>query len=76
MTDQWFEINHKNVLDLCPDDVDPEEWRQFRENFHKAESLVDIGYPIQIDVELNSGCNMTCPFCIHGYSKIINREMS
>jgi MoaA/NifB/PqqE/SkfB family radical SAM enzyme len=75
MTDKWFEINHKNVLDLCPDDVDPEEWAEFRHRFHQGENLVDIGYPIQIDVELNSGCNMTCPFCIHGYSKIKNREM-
>jgi radical SAM protein with 4Fe4S-binding SPASM domain len=75
MTDKWFEINHKNVLDLCPDDVDPEEWAEFRYRFHQGENLIDIGYPIQIDVELNSGCNMTCPFCIHGYSKIKNREM-
>jgi radical SAM protein with 4Fe4S-binding SPASM domain len=75
MTDKWFDLSHKTALDACPEENDPHEWRDFRVKFHITENLIDIGHPIQIDVELNSGCNMECPFCIHGYSKIPNKEM-
>lgn len=76
MTDgPWFDIENSNILDLCPPDVDEAEWSAFRSRFRASEDLFDNGFPIQIDVELNSGCNMSCPFCIHGYNTIENREM-
>jgi len=37
-----------------------------------ASDLQEHSHPLQIDVELNAGCNMACPFCTHGYQKIEN----
>lgn len=68
----WHEIIGAEVFDLCPPGVDAGEWTAFQERFHRAESLDASVGPVQLDVELNGGCNMACPFCVHGYEQIPN----
>ena len=70
--DNFFKIKNKNLLSVCPPDVNKTDWQNFRKNFKEADNLNDIGYPIQLDIELNGGCNMSCPFCLHGYKKTKN----
>lgn len=72
---KFHEIEKKSLFDLCPPDVDKKEWDEFRANYHKAEKLEILKNPPQIDIELNAGCNMSCPFCWHGYNKIKNKTM-
>jgi radical SAM protein with 4Fe4S-binding SPASM domain len=63
------------ALDLCPPDTDRFAWAEHRAEFHRAESLETLPYPVQLDLELNGGCNMACPFCPHGYEDVPNRQM-
>jgi radical SAM protein with 4Fe4S-binding SPASM domain len=66
--DIFHDIRNRNLLEKCPDGIPLKDWAKFRDDYHSANRLLDIGYPVQIDIELNSTCNMKCPFCIHGYS--------
>lgn len=74
--ENFFDIKHKELLSLCPPDVNRKDWAAFRRNFALTEKFVEFDHPLQLDVELNGGCNMKCPFCIHGYGdKIPNKKM-
>lgn len=75
--DNFFEIKGKELLSACPPDIDAEEWKNFRIKFKQSEDFIEHDAPIQLDIELNGGCNMECPFCIHGYveEKIPNIEL-
>lgn len=74
----FFDIKGKHLLAKCPPDVDEEEWKLFREDFAERDKhLAEKSAPIQLDVELNGGCNMACPFCLHGYgTRIPNIQLS
>lgn len=63
----FHEIHNRNLLEDCPDGIDSHDWITFRENYQKAEGFEQLDSPPQLDVELNGGCNMKCPFCLHGY---------
>ena len=65
-------FHNQHLLSACPPDVDKKEWNEFRSMMASASDLQEHSHPLQIDVELNAGCNMACPFCIHGYQKIEN----
>lgn len=65
-------FHNQHLLSACPPDVDKKEWDKFRSMMAAASDLQEHSHPLQIDVELNAGCNMACPFCIHGYQKIEN----
>lgn len=65
-------FHNQHLLSACPPDVDKKEWDEFRSMMAAASDLQEHSHPLQIDVELNAGCNMACPFCIHGYQKIEN----
>jgi radical SAM protein with 4Fe4S-binding SPASM domain len=65
-------FHNQHLLSACPPDVDKKEWDEFRSMMASASDLQEHLHPLQIDVELNAGCNMACPFCIHGYQKIEN----
>ena len=65
----FHDIKNKNLLELCPPSINIHHWQEFRNNYKKANNFDELKYPIQIDVELNGGCNMKCPFCTHGYVK-------
>jgi radical SAM protein with 4Fe4S-binding SPASM domain len=65
-------FHNQHLLSACPPDVDKKEWDEFRSMMAAASDLQEHSHPLQIDVELNAGCNMACPFCVHGYQKIEN----
>jgi hypothetical protein len=69
------QIYNQHLLSACPPDVDLTEWTEFRTMMAQASNLEELDHPLQIDVELNAGCNMACPFCIHGYEKIANNKL-
>lgn len=73
---KFHDIKNKNLFDLCPPKVNEKQWKKFRKDYKKAEELEELSNPPQIDIELNAGCNMKCPFCIHGYKNIKNNLMS
>ena len=75
MSDTWFRIHNSDAFDLCPPDVSEMDWAEFLQEYKAAENLERVDKPIQIDIELNGGCNMNCPFCLHGYEVIENRSM-
>jgi radical SAM protein with 4Fe4S-binding SPASM domain len=62
-------------MEQCPPGVDPAEWDSFRHYYNDAQNLVVNEHPAQLDVELNSHCNMSCKFCIHGVRNIKKQEL-
>ena len=72
---KFHDIKNKNLFDLCPPGINEKEWNEFRSKYKRAESLEELDSPPQIDIELNAGCNMKCPFCLHGYENIKNNLM-
>lgn len=70
MSSDFFDIHRKELLEVCPTGVDPILWKEFRSAMKKADQYEEQeSGPIQIDLELNGTCNMSCPFCIHGYDE-------
>ena len=63
----FHDIQNRNLLEECPVGIDSHDWESFRNNYQKAEQFERLDSPVQLDVELNGGCNMKCPFCLHGY---------
>lgn len=68
-------IANKNLFDNIPGGVtnvfDVKRWHDFRDKYHRAEQLECVSdFPLQIDFELNSTCQMKCGFCIHGQGKV------
>tara|TARA_Y100000310_G_scaffold55170_1_gene50565 strand:+ start:2634 stop:3593 length:960 start_codon:yes stop_codon:yes gene_type:complete len=63
----FFDIRNQNLLEECPTGIDSHEWSLFRANYKKAGVFEELESPVQLDIELNGGCNMECPFCLHGY---------
>ena len=68
-TFQNIYIHNSQLLEECPPSVNIEDWKKFRDKYKKCRSLEFLDSPSQIDIELNGGCNMSCPFCLHGYTK-------
>lgn len=71
-------VVHREVFDsfpgASPSNGDLKRWSDFRENYHKAQALdVWPAFPLQIDFELNSTCNMRCSFCTHGHERVPHR---
>lgn len=74
--DNWHDLINPSALDLVPPGVDPVQWYEYRAAHHAAERADRVpAVPVQIDLELNGGCNMACPFCTHGYERIRNVRM-
>lgn len=69
------EFRNFHLLKKCPPDIDPKEWADMISEIDRANLFHISDHPIQIDIELNSGCNMNCPFCLHGYETIKNKNM-
>jgi radical SAM protein with 4Fe4S-binding SPASM domain len=57
-------IFNRNKMEECPPDVNSNEWDEFRAKYNLATQLNRIDTPAQIDIELNSHCNLRCTFCI------------
>ena len=66
MNKLFHEIDNRILLEECPPGIDSHKWETFRANYSKAEGFSELEHPVQLDIELNGGCNMKCPFCWHG----------
>jgi len=63
----FHDIRNRNLLEECPPGIDSHAWELFRRDYEKAGQFEELDSPPQLDIELNGGCNMKCPFCLHGY---------
>ena len=63
----FHDIRNRNLLEECPPGIDSHAWELFRRNYERAGQFEELDNPPQLDIELNGGCNMQCPFCLHGY---------
>jgi len=63
-------VINRNLLDDQKSSISTEkDWIKFRNDYNNASKLNNNNYPVQLNLELNSSCNMKCPFCVHGYEK-------
>jgi len=74
-TDNWFDIRNRDAFNRCPPWIQERQWAEFIAKYKASERLQFWAHPIQLDVELNGGCNMSCPFCLHGYEQRPNLAM-
>lgn len=61
---EFSAVVSRDKFEECPPDTDPEKWSQFRDRYNSAAKLVHHPGPAQVDIELNSACNLRCSFCI------------
>lgn len=55
----------------CDSERDRRRWAAFRAAYHAAQRLdATADFPLQLDLELNSHCQMRCSFCIHGQTTV------
>jgi len=71
----FHDIQNRNLLEECPVGIDSHQWELFRTNYQRAGRFQQLESPVQLDIELNGGCNMKCPFCLHGYENRPNTLM-
>jgi len=43
--------------------IEEKKWKDYRKKYDEAANLKLLSFPIQIDFELNSSCNLKCPMC-------------
>jgi len=56
------------------DAADRERWRGFVRDYASAQELAEpSAFPLQVDFELTSSCNMKCSFCTHGHELVPRR---
>lgn len=53
----------KNEMDKLASVVEEKEWNKYRKKYDLASNLELLNFPIQLDFELNSSCNLKCPMC-------------
>ncbi len=74
------EVVQREIFDLPPGDIDDGQharWESFRVAYHEAHRLrAPDAFPLQVDFELNSTCQMKCSFCPHGQGVIAKRELA
>ena len=63
----FHDIRNRNLLEECPPGIDSHAWELFRRDYERAGQFEELDNPPQLDIELNGGCNMKCPFCLQGY---------
>ena len=56
-------IMGKEEMEKLSVEVGHDRWLKYREEYDAASNLKKLDYPIQLDFELNSSCNMRCPMC-------------
>lgn len=71
---------HRERFDDLPGGVDHvhlPRWQEFRRQYHLAQRGPAPGsvFPLQVDFELNSTCNLKCSFCTHGQERVPNVEL-
>ncbi len=73
-------VRRRSRFDDCPGDVtsatDHIRWAIFRQAYHQAQQLFESNdFPLQLDFEINSSCNLRCGFCIHGNELVERRTL-
>lgn len=58
-------VFNRNMYHLKPPETDKKKWKIFITSYDKASKLKIYPYPIELDIELNSTCNLKCKHCIH-----------
>lgn len=58
----------RDIFERPPADIDNDadlrRWTEFRAAYHRASRLENVApFPLQLDLELNSDCNLRCTFC-------------
>jgi len=57
-------VIHRNLYEEIPPGSDPTNWNKFRKDYNNGKDLIVNDAPSQLDIELNSSCNLKCNFCI------------
>lgn len=76
-TEQTAVINAE-LFDRPPhglDEANLARWYRFRADYHSARDLNEFPFPLQVDFEINSTCNMRCSFCLHGHENVPVAEL-
>lgn len=69
--------NRFDDLPGCAAESDRPRWEEFRRRYHAAQDLdAPADFPLQLDFELNSHCQMRCAFCVHGQETVKKRLLS
>tara|TARA_R110002050_G_scaffold12524_5_gene41050 strand:- start:2221 stop:3192 length:972 start_codon:yes stop_codon:yes gene_type:complete len=55
---------NRNLMERLPPNTNKKEWDKFRSDYNNAQKLNVNTNPAQLDIELNSTCNLKCSFCI------------
>lgn len=54
----------REAMNLLEGVIGEKRWREYREIYEQASNLeIETNYPIQLDFELNSSCNLKCTMC-------------
>lgn len=74
-------IQNREIFDAypagCESDEDKARWRLFRQQYERAARFEERAeFPLHIDFELNSTCQMRCAHCLHGQGVIKKREIA
>lgn len=73
---EFSSLTNREKMESLPTGADSVKWSIFRRKYNAAASLSRNESPAQIDVELNSDCNMSCNFCIHSTQKNTHKILS
>tara|TARA_R110002020_G_scaffold41198_1_gene121491 strand:+ start:835 stop:1800 length:966 start_codon:yes stop_codon:yes gene_type:complete len=57
-------VLNRDLFETAPPNVSDKDWKEFRDKYNGAANLEYHEGPVQLDIELNSICNLKCPFCI------------
>lgn len=61
---------------LCDSGEAKVRWLEYRKAYNLAAGLEsDTAFPLQLDFELNSTCNLRCRFCLHGNERVKRRVL-
>jgi radical SAM protein with 4Fe4S-binding SPASM domain len=74
-------VANGGLFDAVPGDVtdwhDIDRWHEFRAKYHRAQECdAHFEFPLQLDFELNSTCQMKCGFCTHGQQRVTKRQLT
>src|SRR3989338_1094620 len=66
----------REKMDILADVVGEQEWKAYRRIFNYASNLGETSYPVQLDFELNSSCNLRCQMCPRSAETLKNKGKS
>lgn len=57
-------VLNRELFEVVPPGIDPEKWAHYRNQYNAGARLEETLAPAELDIELNSTCNLRCSFCI------------